>query len=131
MATVGSIVRVLPPFDAAFPGEYVVQAVNGATCTLDGGSDFDSWYLDVVGQAPTKPVRKIPITRLTFLRRIPQAKRVDIREHAKTDAILSDALDLLDAAEDINTDDPDTVAMIGYCVSLGLLSIEDQTNILA
>lgn len=40
----GSPVRVLDPFDAAFPGVYTVDAVSadGATATVYGDRDFDA-----------------------------------------------------------------------------------------
>lgn len=44
--TVGTIVRVLPPFDTAFPGTYIVEAVKeDGTCVICEDRDFDPIYL--------------------------------------------------------------------------------------
>ena len=50
---VGDKVRVLPPFDQAFPDNYVVMSIEGSTCFLDGipegfANAFDVAYLEVV-----------------------------------------------------------------------------------
>ena len=71
------------------------------------------------------------ITKLAFLRRFPTAKRIGIRAAALTDPILSDALQLLDAAQDVNTSDPDTQLLVGYCVQQGLLTVEESASILS
>lgn len=47
---VGSIVRVLPPFDAALGGEYTIIAWNDAAqaWTLDGVGDFAPEFIEVI-----------------------------------------------------------------------------------
>lgn len=131
----GDLVRVGAPFTEHYPDVYLVAYTQGSVCTLDIGTeqgvDFDAAFLTKVGTAPVTPVPKAPLTRLEFLRRLSMEQRITLREAAKTNPILADALDLLYRAEDIRTDDPDTVAMINYCVSLGLLTTADATNILA
>lgn len=131
MAGVRDIVEVLPPFAEALPGQYIVLAKNSTTCTLDNGADFDEQFLLTVGTSEAVVLPKEPITRLTFLRRLTPEQRIAIRTAAKTNVVLEDALALLDAAQDVRVDDPDTVAFVGYCVLLGLLTPADQTNILA
>ena len=49
----GAIVRILPPFDSAFPGTFTVRAVEGPTAFLDGMPEgyadaFDVAFLEVV-----------------------------------------------------------------------------------
>lgn len=53
MPNVGSVVRVLPPFDEAFPHTYVVMAVDGTTAFLgdipEGQANaFDFKFLEVI-----------------------------------------------------------------------------------
>lgn len=74
---------------------------------------------------------KPPITKLTFLRRIPQGKRLQIREAAKTDQILADAMNLLDLAEDVSTEDTDTVQLVGYLQTNGYLTADEAAAVLA
>jgi len=47
----GAVVRVLPPFDGAFPGVFTIRAVSGTTAFLDGipegfADAFDFAYLE-------------------------------------------------------------------------------------
>jgi hypothetical protein len=47
----GDLVKVLPPFDQAFPGTFTVRAVEGNTAFLDGVPEgfsdaFDLVYLE-------------------------------------------------------------------------------------
>lgn len=49
----GQIVRVLPPFDTGYPGEYPIIAINPTTETItievnDSGADFAPVYLEAV-----------------------------------------------------------------------------------
>lgn len=131
----GDLVTVGAPFTEHFPGVYPVEYTQGLVCTLDVGSDqgvdFDAAFLTKVGAVPATPVSSAPLTRLEFLRRFTMQQRIALREAAKTDPVLADAMDLLYRAEDIRTDDLDTVAMINYCVALGLLAPGDAANILA
>lgn len=50
MLNVGDIVRVLPPFDVAFPGTYVIESTNAETGAfrIADGRDFDPIYLEKV-----------------------------------------------------------------------------------
>lgn len=47
---IGDTVRILPPFNAAYPGTYTVIAhnVEASAYTLEGVGDFDAQYLEVV-----------------------------------------------------------------------------------
>lgn len=77
------------------------------------------------------PRPKVPISVLTFLRRFPQAKRIAIR--ASHDPIIDDFLALLDSTRksEVELDDPDTIAGVGYLVSQGLLTEEEAAEVLA
>ena len=119
------------PFTPAHPDEYTVTVVNGSVATLDCGADYDVNFLDPFGHVELPPVPKAPISRLEFLNRIPAAKRIAIRAYALTDPILSDALNLFDAAQFIRTDLPQTIQLVGYLAAKGLISADDYTSILA
>ena len=71
---------------------------------------------------PAPPDPPAPISRLEFLRRIPAAARIAIRQAAATDPVLADALQLLDLAESVRLDDPDTVILVGYLRQQGHLT---------
>lgn len=54
---IGSVVRILPPFNAAYPGEYIVEreepTADGATAYFVGGIEggFDARFLEVIHAA--------------------------------------------------------------------------------
>jgi len=82
---------------------------------------------------PTAPEPEpLPVggmTRLAFIRRFTLAERISIRQ--STDPIVVDGIAMLEAAEEVKLDDPDTVALIGYLVTQGLLTQERAAEILA
>lgn len=129
---IGSIVKVLLPFDTAYPDSYTVVGITGTIATLDNGVDFDSTYLVEIGQATgIQTIPKAPITRFEFLSRLTAAQRIGIRTAAQTNPVLQDAMSMLDCAQEIRTDNQFTIDMISYCVTLGLISETDKQNILA
>lgn len=79
---------------------------------------------------PAPPEPPAPITRLEFLRRIPAQVRIAIRQAAATDPVLADALQLLDLAQDVRLDDPDTLAFVGYLQQRGHLTAEQAATVL-
>jgi hypothetical protein len=62
------------------------------------------------------------MTRLEFLRRFTGAERVTLRTVAKQNPALEDYMALLDAAQDVNTGDPDTIAGVQFLEAAGLLA---------
>lgn len=128
---VGDLVEVLPPFKEAFPSQYGVIEVKGEVATLETGTDFAFEFLHKIGTVSIPAPVKEPITKLSFLRRMTAAQRIAIRAAAQTDPILADAMQMLDAAQDISTDDPDTIALVHYCAQQGLVAASDVPNILA
>lgn len=55
MIEVGALVKVLSPFNEAFPGTYTVRGVEGTTAFLDGVPEgyadaFDVSYLEVCSE---------------------------------------------------------------------------------
>lgn len=46
---IGTIVKVLPPFDYAFPFTYAIEVIKeDGTCVIDGDRDFDPSWLEIV-----------------------------------------------------------------------------------
>lgn len=86
-------------------------------------------YVEVVPVVNT-PITGRTMTRLEFLRRFTGAERVTLRTVAKTNAGLEDYMALLDAAQDVNTNDPDTVAGVQFLEAAGLLAAGRAAEIL-
>jgi len=46
---IGDKVKILPPFDVHFPGEFVVEAIKeDGTCVIMSDRDFDPKFLEKV-----------------------------------------------------------------------------------
>lgn len=61
-------------------------------------------------------------SKLTFLRRLTPKERIDARAAAKADPGLADGQALLDAAEYVARDDPDTIGYVQYLESIEVLA---------
>jgi hypothetical protein len=69
-----------------------------------------------------------PISRLEFLRRFTSEQRIAIR--ASTDPVIIDGRELLDLAQEVLVNDPDTVLYVRYLEQQGFISSEDADRIL-
>jgi hypothetical protein len=77
-------------------------------------------------------VEKKPIlTKLQFLQRFTAAERVAIRQAAKAVPALEDYMAMLDAAQHIEIDRPDTIAGVNALAAAGLLTEQRAAEILA
>jgi hypothetical protein len=76
-----------------------------------------------------EPIREVQLTKLQFLRRFSQAERIAIRD--SMNPIIVDFLKMLDLAQDVRLDDPDTIAGVGYLESLELIAAGRAAEILA
>ena len=65
-----------------------------------------------------------------FLRRFTPQERVSIRGIAKTDLVVEDFIAMLDKAENVYNTDPDTMAAMGYLVSINQISESRRAEIL-
>lgn len=61
-----------------------------------------------------------PSTPLSFLRRFTLAERIDIQQ--SEDPIVKDAMLMFNVAQDVQLDDPDTVAFVHYIANMGIIS---------
>jgi hypothetical protein len=86
-----------------------------------------------VGYAPAPPPVAVPeprwMSQADFKRRLTAAERIAIRAARPTDPIIDDFLDILDSTINVNLDDPDLVAGLGYMVATGLLGAERPAQI--
>lgn len=60
------------------------------------------------------------LTRLEMVRRLTMEERIAARQ--SSDPIIADWMHLLDLAEDVRLDDPDTVAAVHYLESQGIIA---------
>lgn len=77
---------------------------------------------------PPEPPRELQITKLQFLRLFTTGERIAIR--ASSDHVIVDFLQLLDLAQDVRLDDPDTVQGLHYLESEGLIAAGRAAEIL-
>jgi hypothetical protein len=68
------------------------------------------------------PVPAFVWTRLEYLRRFTGTERVTIRAAAAASPVLADYLHLLDLAEEVRSDDPDTIAAVQMLEGAGLIA---------
>ena len=106
---------------------YVGQLPPGTWQVAPDNIELGDQYQNGEWVLAPRPV--LPLTRLEFLRRFTSAERIAIR--ASTDPVVVDFLSLLDAAQEVRTDDADTVAGIGYLATTGLLAAERAAEILS
>ena len=71
------------------------------------------------------------ITKLAYLRRFTSQERVTIRAAAKTEPVLEDYMALLELSEEVNLDDPDTIAAVNMLEIAGLIAAGRAAEILA
>ncbi len=78
-------------------------------------------------KAPYVPVIQ-PVTRLEFLRRFTPEQRIAIR--ASTDPVIIDGRELLDLAQEVRADDPDTIRYVRYLEQQGFITAADANRFL-
>lgn len=71
------------------------------------------------------------VSKLDFLGRFTVTERIGIRNTAKTDAVVEDFMDLLNKAEHVDLASANTIAGLGYLVSIGLITAARRDAILA
>ena len=71
------------------------------------------------------------ITKLEYLRRFTTDERVAIRAAAVANPLLDDYLKLMELAQEINLDDPDTTAAVQLLEQAGLIAAGRASEVLA
>jgi hypothetical protein len=93
----------------------------------DGPSDLEDW--DGTG-LPEKTIVQPPVTPLAFLRRFTREERVSIRGTVKKDPMVEDFLSIIENGQYVDLSDEDTMAGLGYLVSISVLTPARQEEIL-
>lgn len=84
--------------------------------------------LELISELP-KITPIVPLSQLEFLRKFTAEERISVR--SSIDPMVIDFLHLLNLAQNIRLDDPDTIAGINYCESIGLLAEGRAAQILS
>lgn len=87
------------------------------------------WNGDSFAQPAPDPASPV-MSRLAFMRRFTMQERIAIRAAVPTDPVLADVNALLELAQEVSLDDPDTQMAIGYMTQLGILTAERAAEIL-
>ena len=89
---------------------------------------------DTFNHISQKPVVQQPaeriLTKLEYLRHFSAEERITIRTAAKTNAVLEDYLSMLELAEEIDTNDPDTIAAVQMLEQVGLIGAGRASEVL-
>lgn len=118
---------------------YIVQhRESGAVVhayTADAPTEFVEYPFAQFNHILQKPETVAPaertITKVAYLRRFTTDERVGIRTAAKTSAVLEDYLALMELAEEVNLDDPDTITAVQMLESVGLIAAGRAAEVLA
>lgn len=106
------------PFPAS-DGWHILQVIERAPRNVYDVTSFSKApYVHVI----------VPVSRLDFLRRFTAEQRIAIR--ASTDPMIIDGRELLDMAQEVAADDPDTVLYVRYLEQQGFISADDANRIL-
>lgn len=81
-------------------------------------------------EVQSQPPERV-ITKLQYLRRFTSEERIAIRAAAAQNPTLFDYLELLDMAQDVTLDDPDTVYAVHMLEEVGLIAPGRAVEVLA
>lgn len=102
--------------------------------SADEATDFPEYpfaqYNHILKKPEAVPVPRT-ITKLEYLRRFTTEERVAIRAAASVNPVLDDYLKLMELAQEINLDDPDTVAAVQMLEQSGLIAAGRAAEVLA
>lgn len=110
------------------PGEglYLVPLNESESCEI--GQAYDAITIPRFTGTPTSFPKTY--TAYQFLMRFTAAERAAFRAAAVTDSNVADFQELATAAQEINTDNPVTIAGMEYLVSQGLLTEQRKQEVL-
>ena len=101
---------------------------NGLTAKHYTARPEGIWDAETLDFVPAPEPEKT-YTQLAFMRRFTQQERIGIR--ASEDAIVQDFLALLQVAQDVSNEDPDTIGAVQYMESLGLIATGRASEVLS
>ena len=103
--------------------------------SADEATDFPEYPFAQYNHIRQKEVEAVPvprtITKLEYLRRFTTDERVAIRAAASANPVLDDYLKLMELAQEINLDDPDTIAAVQMLEQSGLIAAGRAVEVLA
>lgn len=108
----------------------IIDGVTVGNTTLTK-ADIDQHYTWDVARGDFVPRSTSVLTKLDFLRRFTTQERIAIREAAKTDPVIFDAMDLLNMATYVSLTDQDTINLVGYLALQGVVAQTRVSEILA
>ena len=119
--------------------DYIVEERDTGTIvyaySADKATDFPEYpfaqYNHVLKKPEVVPPVQRTITKLEYLRRFTDKERIAIRAAAEQNTALADYLQLMEAAQEINLDDPDTVAAVQMLEQSGLIAPGRAAEVLA
>jgi hypothetical protein len=76
------------------------------------------------------PTPREPLLPLDFIRKFTMQEEGAIRTKARTDAMVEVFLSRLNAAQVVHLENPETIAGVNYCVSIGAITAERGAVIL-
>lgn len=117
-----------PTLNLTPPDCIAIELMDGETC--NSGDSYSETGSPRFVAPPLQPVRKT-WTAYQFLQRFTAAERATMRSLAQTDENVADFLQLLQAAQEVVSDDPMTVAGMNYAVSVGIVTAERKAEILS
>ena len=101
----------------------------------DQPDHFGTFPLEQYNHIREKEVEAVPVprtvTKLEYLRRFTTTERVAIRAAAAANPVLDDYLKLMELAQEINLDDPDTIAAVQMLEQSGLIAPGRAAEVLA
>lgn len=122
--TSNGVLLQISDFDLQPPDGGVMGRNNLTKAALDTEYTWDPVTKDFF------PRNKAVITKLEFLLRFSVTERVAIRELAKTNPVVFDAMELLNIAEFVSLSDLTTSNLVMYLYSLGVYSYPRAVEIL-
>ena len=93
-------------------------------------ADFDHVLAPDEQAAAPAPLPLFVWTPAGFLKRFSQDERIAVRELARADSRIEDFVHLLDRAEEVRSDDPDTLGGLARLTELGVLAEGRMAEIL-
>jgi hypothetical protein len=123
----------MPTFKATSPSGEIIEYID----TLPDPAHLQSgWRLEqiIIAEASPdapepEPVGKV-MTKLEYLRRFTQEERILIRTVAASNPVLADYMALLELAQEVDTNDPDTQAAVQMLEAAGLIAAGRGAEIL-
>jgi hypothetical protein len=123
----------MPTFKATSPSGEITEY----DATLPDPEHLQAgWRLEQIIIATASPDAPEPVptgrtmTKLEYLRRFTQEERITIRTVAASNPVLADYMALLELAQEVDTNDPDTQAAVQMLEGAGLIAAGRGVEIL-